>query len=372
MTATNVPSPGTPSAATQTTLTQASDVASSQPTAVPSGREREQRETLFKRVEPVLAKLTSEKLLTQESVAFITDKVRSGETDRSKISCQINEGEVSRFDASVRSIKSLPQASGFTEAEIQEGINKALKQAGLWNVIRAVENKTFLDKFCKKETPQTSPQQGTPSTKGTEGSERATQPRDTQPQGSSSPRSADPSSKRVAEIVRELRIPQSIITQKNSPLVLESKPDQLVNTIWRDSAGIIQLERQTAAEFSRMQQEAKRQGVQLTVLSGFRSISDQADIVRAKMNQGQKPDQIFSVSSVPGYSEHHSGKAIDVGSGRDSSTNMQVSFADTAEGKWLKANAGRFGFKLSYGDRDPNKNPGKYSFEPWHIVYTGK
>lgn len=151
----------------------------------------------------------------------------------------------------------------------------------------------------------------------------------------------------------------------------EAKPDQLVNTGVRDSAGIIQLERKTADAFTKMQQEAERQGVKLTILSGFRSVDDQAAIVRRKIGEGQTPEQIFRVSAVPGYSEHHSGRAVDVG-GSEAATNMKESFANTKEGKWLRANAGRFGFTLSYGNTDPVKNPGKYSFEPWHIMYTGQ
>lgn len=169
MTATTVPSSGAPSTASQptpppavsTATTPAVATAPAEPPVVPSGREQGQREELVKKVAPTFSKLASDKLLNQESVSFLTDKVRSDVTDRTKLMCQISEVEVRRFDTAVRAIASLPQAKDFTESDIQQGIHRALKQAGVWSVIKAVEDKSFFEKFCKKEEPRSTPQGGT-------------------------------------------------------------------------------------------------------------------------------------------------------------------------------------------------------------------
>lgn len=70
----------------------------------------------------------------------------------------------------------------------------------------------------------------------------------------------------------------------------------------------------------------------------------------------------------PGYSEHQTGLAIDIGA-ESGSCSLAQCFADTAEGQWLAANAWRYGFVLRYpaGQTDVTG----YEFEPWHYRYIG-
>ena len=99
-------------------------------------------------------------------------------------------------------------------------------------------------------------------------------------------------------------------------------------------------------------------GLALASNSAYRSYSAQARIY----------DGNDALTARPGYSEHQTGLAIDIGaeSGRCS---LSACFADTAEGQWLAANAYRFGFVLRY----PNGATGitGYDFEPWHYRYVG-
>jgi zinc D-Ala-D-Ala carboxypeptidase len=69
----------------------------------------------------------------------------------------------------------------------------------------------------------------------------------------------------------------------------------------------------------------------------------------------------------PGYSEHATGLGIDFGSRREEGCNLRPCFADTAAGRWLAANATRFGFEMSF----PPGNRQGVAYEPWHFRYVG-
>jgi zinc D-Ala-D-Ala carboxypeptidase len=104
-------------------------------------------------------------------------------------------------------------------------------------------------------------------------------------------------------------------------------------------------------------------GVAITIVSAFRSIERQAEIVRAKLERGQSLDEILAVSAPPGYSEHHSGRAVDVTT--DGVRALEMEFEQTAAFEWLSRNARRFGFFLSY----PRENRHGYAYEPWHWCF---
>jgi zinc D-Ala-D-Ala carboxypeptidase len=109
-----------------------------------------------------------------------------------------------------------------------------------------------------------------------------------------------------------------------------------------------------------LQAAARADAVTLVALSGFRSIRRQAEVIRRKLAQGATVETILRSIAAPGCSEHHTGCALDVGD--DSSPPLAASFARTKAFRWLTRNAWRFGFRLSYGRR----NPHGIVFEPWH------
>ena len=78
------------------------------------------------------------------------------------------------------------------------------------------------------------------------------------------------------------------------------------------------------------------------------------------MQQNQTIEQILKVNAAPGFSEHHSGRAIDIGTPNEPAA--EESFESTDAFKWLCQNASMFGFQLSY----PRNNPHKINYEPWH------
>lgn len=109
-----------------------------------------------------------------------------------------------------------------------------------------------------------------------------------------------------------------------------------------------------------MREAAAREGVELLLVSAFRSIEFQAALIRAKLQKGATIDEVLSVNAPPGYSEHHSGRAVDVGA--RGTPALDEAFEDTPAYAWLSAQAGRFGFRLSY----PRGNREGYGYEPWH------
>jgi D-alanyl-D-alanine carboxypeptidase len=109
-----------------------------------------------------------------------------------------------------------------------------------------------------------------------------------------------------------------------------------------------------------MQAAAMRDGVVLEAISGYRSHDYQLGIFERKLARGLSVDDILTVNAAPGYSEHHSGHALDIGTLDEPPA--EESFENTAAFAWLRENAGGYGFVMSY----PRDNPHGIVYEPWH------
>jgi D-alanyl-D-alanine carboxypeptidase len=112
-----------------------------------------------------------------------------------------------------------------------------------------------------------------------------------------------------------------------------------------------------------MRTAARTDGVAMEIVSAFRSVERQAEIVRHKLARALTPEEIFAITAPPGYSEHHSGRAVDVTT--DGAQALEVEFEQTAAYRWLCEHAGDFSFFLSF----PIGNRSGYTFEPWHWCY---
>ena len=115
-----------------------------------------------------------------------------------------------------------------------------------------------------------------------------------------------------------------------------------------------------ARAFDAMRETAMRDGVELQVVSAFRSIAYQLGIIERKLQRGLAMDEILRVSAAPGYSEHHSGRALDLTA--PGYAPVEEIFERSAAFAWLTRNAARFGFALSY----PRGNRHGIAYEPWH------
>jgi len=116
-----------------------------------------------------------------------------------------------------------------------------------------------------------------------------------------------------------------------------------------------------------MRKEARKDGIYLVFLSGYRSINLQKEIFYSlKSFRNQEAAERARVSAPPGYSEHSTGFAIDIGDATQRETDFETEFQNTDAFKWLIKNAAKFHFKLSF-----NKDNKYIDYEPWHWRYEG-
>lgn len=112
-----------------------------------------------------------------------------------------------------------------------------------------------------------------------------------------------------------------------------------------------------------MRAAAYAESISLESVSTFRSIAHQRALVERKLARGQSVDEVFAVNAVPGYSEHHSGRAIDIGT--PGCPALDEAFEHSPAFAWLREHAARFGFHLSY----PRGNAMGVIYEPWHWCF---
>jgi D-alanyl-D-alanine carboxypeptidase len=130
----------------------------------------------------------------------------------------------------------------------------------------------------------------------------------------------------------------------------------------------LQLRPEAAEALLALQRAAAADGVVINVISAFRSKDVQRHLffdVGAQRNQTAQDRAL--VSAPPGFSEHSTGYAVDLGDGRQPGTNLSTSFESTAAFAWLQSHGARFHFQLSF----PRGNGQGVSYEPWHWRYLG-
>jgi D-alanyl-D-alanine carboxypeptidase len=143
----------------------------------------------------------------------------------------------------------------------------------------------------------------------------------------------------------------------------EAKASQLVEV----SPGHL-LRPDAAKSFLAMTRAAAADGVELALLSAYRPIDMQRQLFfDVKADRNQTALDRAKVSAPPGFSEHSTGYAFDIGDQRSPQFNLSVSFTQTNAYQWLRQNAARYQFILSF----PKDNPQGVSFEPWHWRFEG-
>lgn len=130
----------------------------------------------------------------------------------------------------------------------------------------------------------------------------------------------------------------------------------------------IELHIDAADALHSMQAAAAAEGINLRLLSGFRSHQLQERIFfDVKSERNQTAAERAKVSAPPGYSEHSTGYAIDLGDGSAPETNLSVEFENTPSFRWLQDHAASYHFTLSF----PIDNQQGVSYEPWHWRFEG-
>ncbi len=161
---------------------------------------------------------------------------------------------------------------------------------------------------------------------------------------------------------------KSIETQENLLGHLRYEEAQKYQLTKIAANGKIKLRKEAAQKYLQMQADAKANGIILKPISGFRSVQEQKYLFfKIKEKRGELASKRAKVSAPPGYSEHHTGYAVDLGDGKVPSTNLSPNFEKTAAFRWLEKNAPRYSFELSF----PKNNPQGISYEPWHWRYVG-
>ena len=168
----------------------------------------------------------------------------------------------------------------------------------------------------------------------------------------------------------EVAAPSEPVTKPNNALLghlpYNVAPESELTAVNGDES--VRMRPSAATKLEQMLAAARAEGINLIPLSAFRDTQAQGKLFfEVKEQRSQNATQRAEVSAPPGYSEHHTGYAIDLGDGDALDTHLEVEFAETAAFRWLQQNALKYSFELSF---PPNNKQG-VSYEPWHWRFVG-
>ena len=163
---------------------------------------------------------------------------------------------------------------------------------------------------------------------------------------------------------------QHSIDDPASPWVVVNKARPLDPQSWEppelSAVGDAQLVPDAATALQEMINDAAAAHVSLRVASGFRDYGVQQSLYNDYAAEfGQ--DRADRFSARPGFSEHHTGWAVDVYTSEE--CRLQACFADEAAGMWVAAHAHEHGFVVRY-PHGAEAVTG-YTYEPWHLRFVG-
>ena len=135
------------------------------------------------------------------------------------------------------------------------------------------------------------------------------------------------------------------------------------------------MQTEAADAFLSMQAAAAKDGVDVRMQSGYRSVSYQKKLYDNKtqyyrdkgLSEAAAREKAAAIVNPPGCSEHNCGLAADLNSPEH--TTLDTGFADTAAFRWLCENAEQYGFILRY-PKEAESVTG-ITYEPWHWRYVG-
>lgn len=164
------------------------------------------------------------------------------------------------------------------------------------------------------------------------------------------------------ELLEELGIPLSLVEERG--LLVYEEPGRLVVAEVGEDGREHRLIPGASVAWNAMKQAASKEGIAIHIRSAYRSVDRQFEIIRAKLDRGDPIEAVLRVSAPPGFSEHHTGRAVDVVT--PACMTLDEAFGATAAFRWLREHASGFGFVLSY----PPDNRHGYQYEPWHWCYS--
>ncbi len=150
-----------------------------------------------------------------------------------------------------------------------------------------------------------------------------------------------------------------VVVNKKNPLPSSYVPNNLSNV----NGNYVRADALT--QLNKLLNAASNNGTGMNILSAYRSFATQSATYNGWVaRDGQA--QADTYSARPGYSEHQTGLAIDLGNG---ACDLEACFGDTPAGKWLAKNAHTFGFIIRYPEG--KQDIVGYQYEPWHLRYVG-
>ncbi|WP_336604310.1 M15 family metallopeptidase [Paenibacillus sp. MMS18-CY102] len=162
-----------------------------------------------------------------------------------------------------------------------------------------------------------------------------------------------------------------VIVNKSIYLPQTYKPQDLVYPdvpfLFQEKIEKRQLRSEAAMALKKMFVAAKKDGVYLSGVSGYRSYDTQKWLFERYMKRDGYLEAM-KYSALPGTSEHQTGLAIDV-SGADGKCAVSSCFANTKEAQWLSQHSAEYGYIIRYASGKEHITG--YKYEPWHIRYIG-
>jgi zinc D-Ala-D-Ala carboxypeptidase len=165
--------------------------------------------------------------------------------------------------------------------------------------------------------------------------------------------------RRIQAIHRELQIPPGYGVQRNLTPYREASDLVPIDSAERQ----LYLAPRTAVQWHAMQNAAAKDNIELLLISGFRSVDRQREIIENKLAKGVDLLAVLTVIAAPGFSQHHTGLALDIGTPTHPS--LTEDFENTATFRWLASHARDFGFIMPYR----RSNQYGFIYEPWHWVH---
>lgn len=115
--------------------------------------------------------------------------------------------------------------------------------------------------------------------------------------------------------------------------------------------------------FYEMQSAASKDGIWLTIVSGYRSYWYQDQLYWGYVYNRGGVSEADRFSARAGHSEHQTGLSMDL-------NNASRSFVGTKEAAWIEAHCVDYGFIVRYPDGKEDVTG--FMYEPWHVRYLGK
>ena len=174
----------------------------------------------------------------------------------------------------------------------------------------------------------------------------------------------------TVEPTPEPRLDYLVLVNKQNKLPDDWESKLQLDTVKNCLGEELKIEHRTYEAFQKLREELLTDGVQIELDSVYRSVQEQIEMI-TWMDEEYGPDYAKQYAAVPGYSEHHTGLAVDVFimQGDKEIRDNDEMIADTADFAKVHALLTKYGFILRYPEGKEETTG--YAYEPWHLRYVG-